>query len=136
MAAPDIDLVRLATALQRRLAGRARAHGVRWSALMALGDLQAHGPLGQRQLAARQGITPATVSLLVRELHTEGLVEETPDPRDARRRRLRLTAAGAARLAHDHELLAAGLAEVLAGLHADERPTVSAAIAALLRVLA
>lgn len=134
--ASDIDLVRLATAFQRRLAGRARDHGIRWSALLALADLEFHGPLSQRQLAARQGVTPATISLLVRELRAEGLVEATPDPRDARRRRLRLTRAGAMRLARDRGRLGAALADVGAGLDEAERRAVAAVLPALLRELA
>lgn len=129
------DLLRVATALQRRLGARARAEGVRWSGLMALGDLEAHGPLTQRQLAARQQVQPATMSLLVRELRAEGLVEETPDPRDARRRNLRLTRAGAARLARDRERLAAPLGAVLVGLHSDERDALAVVLPALLRIL-
>lgn len=133
--ATEVDLLRVATALQRRLSARARADGIRWSGLMALGDLEAHGPLTQRQLSARQQVRPATMSLLVRELRAEGLAEETPDPRDARRRNLSLTRAGAARLARDRERLATPLREVLTGLHADERAALAVVLPALLRIL-
>lgn len=131
----EADLVRLAAAFVRRLAGRARGHGIRWSALLALGDLQSRGPLTQRRLAARQGVTPATMSLLVRELRAEGLVAETRDPRDARRRRLHPTTAGVARLERDMAHLAAPLASVLADLREDERRALAAALPALLRAL-
>jgi len=128
-------LVRLATGLQRRLAGHARRQGIRWSALMALGDLRAHGPLSQRQLAEREGVTPATISLLVRELRAEGLVDETADPHDARRRRLRLTRAGAGRLEHDLERLSGALADLPLSFSGGERRALAAALPVLLREL-
>lgn len=102
---------------------------------MALGDLEAHGRLDQRQLATRQQMQPATMSLLVRELRAEGLVEETPDPRDRRRRNLRLTATGRDRLARDRKRLASPLGEVLAGLRPGERQALEIAVPALLRIL-
>jgi len=131
----ETALARLATALQRRLAGPARERGIRWSALAALGDLRAHGPLSQRRLAERERMTPATISVLVRELRAEGLVAESADPRDARRRRLQLTSAGAARLDRDLERLGAVLADLPEGLSAAERRALAAALPPLLREL-
>lgn len=101
---------------------------------MVLGDLETHGVLHQRQLADRQQLRPATMSLLVRELRAEGLVDETPDPRDRRRRHLRLTRAGRARFARDSERLALPLGEVLAGLDPTERQALNIVLPALLRM--
>jgi len=128
-------LVAVATALQRRMMPRARAEGIRWSALAVLADLQTHGALTQRELAARQDLTPATMSLLVRELRAGRLIDERPDPDDSRRHRLGITAAGRARLADDRERLAASLSGTVAGLGPHEQAMLADALPILQRVL-
>lgn len=129
-------LVSLATALQRRIAPRARSEGIRWSALEALSDLQAHGALGHGELAGRLAVRPATMSLLVRELKAAGLVVEYADPRDARRRRLQITDAGRRRLADDRGRLAEPLSGIAARLDPADREALAAALPGLLRALA
>lgn len=128
-------LVAVATALQRHMMPRARAEGIRWSALAVLADLQTHGALTQRELASRQDVTPATMSLLVRELRAGHLIEERPDPDDARRRRLYITAGGRGRLAEDRERLAASLSGTVSALDPDEQAVLAAALPILQRVL-
>ncbi|MGA7965929.1 MAG: MarR family transcriptional regulator [Gammaproteobacteria bacterium] len=128
-------LVGVATALQRHMMPRARAEGIRWSALAVLADLQTHGALTQRELAARQGITPATMSLLVRELRAGYLIDERSDPDDARRRRFDITAKGRGRLAEDRGRLAASLSGVISALGSDEQVALADALAVLQRAL-
>lgn len=128
-------LVMVATALRRHMAPRARAEGIRWSALAVLADMQAHGALTQRELAARQGITSATMSLLVRELRAGQLIDDRPDPHDARRRRLDITAAGRRRLADDRGRLAASLSGVVSALGSDEQVALVRALSVLQRAL-
>lgn len=50
-------------------------------------------------LAARLGVTAASISDSIRAVETKGWVERAPDPDDARARRLSLTEAGAALIA-------------------------------------
>lgn len=50
-------------------------------------------------IARARGVTRATVSVVVSSLKERGLVTMTPDPEDARRHRLAVTPAGAARIA-------------------------------------
>jgi DNA-binding MarR family transcriptional regulator len=51
------------------------------------------------ELAARLGVSPASMSDSIRAVETKGWVERAPDPDDARARRLSLTDAGAALIA-------------------------------------
>ncbi|TMV74752.1 GNAT family N-acetyltransferase, partial [Thioclava sp. BHET1] len=53
-----------------------------------------HGRDDLAELRAYLGLDSGQMSRLLRGLEAEGLVETTPDPKDARRRILRLTAAG------------------------------------------
>lgn len=134
--APESEaLVELVLSLRRRIPLHARAYGIRWSALMALEELRRHGPLTQSELATRQAMAPATVSVLVRELRAEGLVDETPDPDDGRRRLLSLNAAGAARLERDRGHVATAAREWLGDMGAEERESLAAALPVLLRRL-
>jgi len=128
-------LVAVATALQRHMMPRARAEGIRWSALAVLADLQTHGALTQRELAARQDVTRATMSLLVRELKAGHLIDERPDPDDARRRRLDITATGRGRLADDRERLASSLSGAVAALGPGDRALLADALPILQRIL-
>lgn len=129
-------LVALATALQRRIAFRARAQGIRWSAVAVLADLRAHGARAQGDLARSQAVRPATMSLLVRELKAGGLVGESADPGDARRRLVEITDAGRRRLAEDRARLAEPLSAAVAALDPEDRAALAAALPRLLRALA
>ncbi len=66
----------------------------RWFGVLNL--LDRYGPLTVGELAQGLGITHASVSQTRDSLEREGLTTWEPDPADGRRRRLRLTDAGAA----------------------------------------
>lgn len=59
----------------------------------------ADAPLTLGELAARLGMTPPGALKIVDEMEASGHLERTPDPRDARVKRLRLTAKGKSALA-------------------------------------
>ncbi|HEY3266533.1 MAG TPA: MarR family transcriptional regulator [Armatimonadota bacterium] len=52
--------------------------------------------LGTMEIARQLGVNAAAVTRLVQTLEAEGLIDRTPDPRDARRSALRLSNAGQA----------------------------------------
>lgn len=62
----------------------------------ALWEIQRHGPLSQRELGERIGMDAPNVHGLVGRLERKGLVAIAQDTRDPRRKRLTLTAEGAA----------------------------------------
>jgi DNA-binding MarR family transcriptional regulator len=68
--------------------------GVGGTDLMALGNLQAHGPMSAAELARRLGITRSSVTALVDRLEDVGLVARHPDTEDRRRLRLVITKQG------------------------------------------
>lgn len=102
--------------LYRLLRAQTRQAGIRWSGLMVLKDLEVLGPLSQRELADLEQVCPATLSLLVRELLTEGLVSRETDTSDRRAVRIRITAAGKDRLESDATHLAQILDKALGPL--------------------
>lgn len=88
-------VVRLAGRLQAVVADALEEQGVSGSAggvLWALGDPAA--PPTLRDVAARLGCDPSTVSLTTDRLETAGLVVRAPHPRDGRKRVLVLTDRG------------------------------------------
>ena len=62
-----------------------RESGVSPSRLSALSVLVFVGEMSQAELARIEGVSAPSMSLLVRELEAEGLVERASDPADARR---------------------------------------------------
>jgi DNA-binding MarR family transcriptional regulator len=85
-------------AWRRAFVSEMAAAGHLWFA-QARGNLLVHiGPSGIRQgdLAEKAGLTKQAVQQFVDELVRDGIVERTPDERDARARRVRLTPAGEA----------------------------------------
>src|SRR4051812_44192177 len=72
-----------------RLVRRGRAEDPRPQAVTAvLGLLGREGPLTTSQLAAAQRVRPQSMARTVRTLETDGLVERSTDPQDARARPL------------------------------------------------
>lgn len=70
--------------------------------------LEAHGPLGVVEIAARLRLSHPMIIDFGRKLQAAGLVEESRDPADRRIRLLALTPSGreeAARIAEEHERL-------------------------------
>jgi DNA-binding MarR family transcriptional regulator len=90
---------RAARVLARRFDGLLRPTGLtnaQFSLLMALNRPE---PATIRPLAALLGADRTTLTAALKPLQREGLVMVEPDPDDRRGRRVRLTPAGAARLA-------------------------------------
>lgn len=63
---------------------------------MLLLELDAHGPLTQRELANGLGCEPPSVTLMVQKLEVAGLIARTPSARDGRATVVELTDRGRA----------------------------------------
>jgi DNA-binding MarR family transcriptional regulator len=63
-----------------------------------LKTLAASGPQRVTDLAVCAGLDASTVSRHVAQLHSGGLIERAPDPADGRAQRVKLSAAGMARI--------------------------------------
>ena len=122
-----VQAARLVRAVRRRVGQPA---GIRILAL-----LDELGPLGVTALAEADRSSQPTVSGALRHLVEEGWVAKEPDPRDARRSLVRLTAKGRQRLADARRDNGAAVAERLArtGHSADD---VAHAVAVLRAVMA
>jgi DNA-binding MarR family transcriptional regulator len=104
------------------------------SGVSALAAVARGGPLRLGDLAAREHITPATLSRVVAGLVEHGYVERTPDPDDARAGLLTVTPAGADLLHGLASRRAAELSARLDRLPAGEREALLAAVPALSRL--
>lgn len=98
-----LTLFDLANHLARRgeqLAGQAQLTTQQWLVLLQIaGDPNFPGggsTVLASEIARARGVSRATVSVTLAALRSQGLISDEPDPEDARRRRLALTAAGAA----------------------------------------
>jgi DNA-binding MarR family transcriptional regulator len=86
-----------------------------------LAALDEFGPLSQASLGRHTGLDPSDVVAAVNELTAKGLVSRAPDPADARRNIVTLTAAGAGHLELLDRLLGQVQDDLLAPLSAPER---------------
>jgi DNA-binding MarR family transcriptional regulator len=75
------------------------------------------------RLARHLGVAASTLSAALARLQGQGMLTLSPDPADARRRRIQLTAAGRAALAAGSVLDPERLAAVLAGMTQASRRT-------------
>ena len=89
-------LKRLADRMLAEAAGTYRSFGQdaqpKWFGLLAL--LHREGPVGVVQAAQRLGLTQPAVTQFCRGLEQRGWVQVSPDPKDGRRRSIRLTRRG------------------------------------------
>lgn len=91
-----------------------------WAALAKLSE---RGPLSQNLLGRKTAMDAATIKGVVDRLAARGLTAAEPDPRDARRRRIALTAEGRALAKRAIAVALAITEETLAPLSASERKT-------------
>lgn len=126
-----LALFDLANHLQRRgeqLAATAGLTTQQWLVLLQIGGdpnfpsaPTAGGTILASDIARARGVTRATVSAVVTALERRGLIVAASDARDARRRRLALTPAGAELLAALQPARGAANRRLLGGLAARDR---------------
>jgi DNA-binding MarR family transcriptional regulator len=85
-------------------------------------------PRRSGELAQRCALTPASVSELVDLLERDGLVRRAEDPTDRRVVVVEITARGRREIERVGELMKAPVAKILAGLPADKRVRIAAAL--------
>jgi DNA-binding MarR family transcriptional regulator len=106
---------------RRLLTGKLAAAGSRGYHARLLAALEEFGPLSQASLGRHTGLDPSDVVAALSDLTARGLVARFPDPADARRNIVTLTAAGAEHLEVLDRLLGEVQDELLAPLSAPER---------------
>jgi DNA-binding MarR family transcriptional regulator len=118
--------------LIRRLRSEHRfplAHGA------VLGRLDREGPQSVSDLAASERIRPQSMAQTVNDLEADGLVERRPDPGDARRAVVELTAHGDDALQAERRNREGWLAQAIAGdLSAEEQAVLRDAVELLRRL--
>jgi DNA-binding MarR family transcriptional regulator len=131
---PDAaDLRRVAEALARvtRSTRRALQLPLGVTSLAVLVTLADRGPMRLGDLAAHEGITPATLSRVVAVLEEDGYAARRPDPADRRAAILAITVAGSRVLADARAAHADVLAARWSALTAAQRRALTAALPAL-----
>ncbi len=113
-------LVNVGAALSLLADEQLAAAGVDGREYAILSILESDGPGSQLELARLLGKAPAVVVAAVDALEDRGLVERARDPADRRRSRVTMTAAGAKTLRKADTLADDAVADLLAGLDADE----------------
>jgi DNA-binding MarR family transcriptional regulator len=88
-------------------------------------------PRRSGEIAQRCGLTPASVSELVDSLERDGFVRRSEDRNDRRAVVVEISARGRREIDRVGELMTAPVAKILAGLSADKRTRIAAALADL-----
>lgn len=102
-----------------------------------LGRLDREGPRSTSDLAASERVRPQSMAQTVSELEADGLLERRPDPDDARRALLELTAKGRGALEADRAQRVGWLAQTIAeSFSEDEQRTLARAVPLLTRLAA
>lgn len=115
--APEVaGQLRLAVTRLARILRYQDPSGLSASQSSALAMIARRGPLTLGDLAAREHVTPPTITRVVDKLAHEGLVERAPDPRDGRVVMVALTSAGERWAAEARSRKTAWLAERLQDL--------------------
>lgn len=118
-----ISVTRLARLLRRQA-----DTGLSPSQLSALTSVERHGPLTLGALADHERVAPPSITKVVAKLEERGLVARAADRADRRVTRLSLTDAGCDLLAHVRRRKDVWLASRVAGLTADQRRRLVAAL--------
>jgi DNA-binding MarR family transcriptional regulator len=129
----EAEAARLSMALGRvsRWIRRQHALPVGHGSLSALVTISREGPLRPGDLAAREGLAPASLSRVLAILVGEGYVDRQPDPADGRSVLLSTTSRGHDLLVELRITTAQVLLERLERLSIDERAAIAAALPAL-----
>jgi DNA-binding MarR family transcriptional regulator len=104
---------RSVTRLARRLRVERMDHGVPLSGLSVLAHLLRSGTLTATALAALEHVQPQSITRILNDLETGGLIVREPDSSDRRQLRLDITSEGRALLMEDARRQDAWLAGVL-----------------------
>ncbi|MCX4974655.1 MarR family winged helix-turn-helix transcriptional regulator [Streptomyces sp. NBC_00620] len=107
----------------RTLVEALREHGLRLPHFAILAGLGDFGPLAQHELADRLGLNRSHLVGYLDEVEQQDLVHRERDPRDRRRQRVALTAAGETRLEELKKVADRSQADFLSDLSATERET-------------
>jgi DNA-binding MarR family transcriptional regulator len=121
----------IAIHLVRRLRKADAALGVPPARLSALSVLVFGGPHTLGELAAREQVTPPTMTRIVTGLERMGLARRLPDPADGRVVRVEATPAGVEIMERGRMLRVERLAEELRALPAADRATLARAASIL-----
>lgn len=121
----------IAIHLVRRLRKADAALGVPPARLSALSVLVFGGPHTLGELAAREQVTPPTMTRIVTGLEQMGLARRSPDPADGRVVRVEATPEGAAIMERGRMLRVERLAEELRALPERDRATLARAASIL-----
>jgi len=100
----------------------------------ALATVHRCGPMTLGELAAKEHVTPPTVTRVVDKLEVQGLVARSADHRDGRIVRVELTAAGAERILEIRTRRTAWLVDHLTDLPTDDLACLAAAAEILARM--
>jgi MarR family transcriptional regulator, lower aerobic nicotinate degradation pathway regulator len=104
-------------------ARRLRPYDLKPQQFATLLRLRELGATSQNRLGEAVGMPRANIHKMVERLAARGLITATPDPDDARRRRVELTASGRRLVARLIPLDEASTEDALAALSAGERQT-------------
>lgn len=128
----DVARLRIALARTARWLDRNSAtDGLSRTQLSVLGSTARRGPLGLGELAEIEGINPTMLSRIVSKLDDAGYLQRLTDAADRRAAHVQVTEAGRRlHLRHRAERTAL-LSERLAGLPAEQRSALLAAVPAL-----
>lgn len=125
------DLRSVVNRLAYLLRTPASREGITPTKLTAMATLSHLGPLRQGDLAARLGITAASMSRLAEALEEGRWVNRTPDPEDGRACDLSLTAHGVEALEDLRRENTSDLADTIGALTDEQRAALDAALPVL-----
>jgi DNA-binding MarR family transcriptional regulator len=121
--------------LNRHLRREAHAEGITGGQAALLAQIRNHPQLGVRDLSAREGISPPSMTRYLDRMEKAGLIVRTRALQDGRRIRLALTPKGVRVLRSVRRRRTAWLAEGLKGLDPAEQRAIAEAIEPLARLL-
>jgi DNA-binding MarR family transcriptional regulator len=121
--------------LLRKLRREDDASGLNAPRLSALSVVVLAGPVSLGELAAAEQVRPPTMTRIVDALAMQGLVTRKKSTRDGRSTQIAATAQGRQLLFEGRERRVRALAAQIAGLNADERAILSAAVDTLKKVV-